>query len=323
MMRAHGVATCNPMGEEGKWLPEIPETLMGLRACVIVADRDDTGIKHALAVRDSLLGVGVEADVRVARTGKDVSDHLAAGHTLDELVPYEEVPPADLAVTLDDVKAFVRRFVVLNEAQLTAVALWVFHTHAVEAAYTTPYLAITSALKRSGKSRLLVEVLPLLEPMPIVSISDAVLFRAIDKLEPTLLFDEIDAIFGPKARDREDLRGMVNSGYRRGVNAMRMGGGNMTTLQKFKVFCPKAFGGIGDLPDTIADRSIQIRLERRTPDELIEPFYQREASEQAEPLRESIESLAEFHTPALADARPSYLPVWTTALRTFGIRCSR
>ena len=44
--------------------------------------------------------------------------------------------------------------------------------------------------------------------------------------QPTLLFDEVDAIFGPKARDREDLRGMLNAGYRRGAVACRMGGAN-------------------------------------------------------------------------------------------------
>ena len=64
------------------------------------------------------------------------------------------------------------------------------------------------------------------QPLPTANISDAALFRAIAKLGPTLLFDEIDAIFGPKARDREDLRGMLNAGYRRGAVACRMGGAN-------------------------------------------------------------------------------------------------
>ena len=65
------------------------------------------------------------------------------------------------AILLDDVARFVRRFVVLTEAQADTLALWVAHTHAFEAAETTPYLAITSAEKRSGKTRLL-EVLELL-----------------------------------------------------------------------------------------------------------------------------------------------------------------
>jgi hypothetical protein len=114
----------------------------------------------------------------------------------------------DIAATLDAAAGFVRRFVVLSEEQLAAIALFAFHTYATDAAETTPYLSVTSALPRCGKTRLL-EVLELLvrEPLPTANISDAALFRAIEKMAPTLLFDEIDAIFGPKARDREDLRG--------------------------------------------------------------------------------------------------------------------
>ena len=118
------------------------------------------------------------------------------------------VTDSDLALILDATAKFVRRFVVLSADQAAVLALWVFHTHALASTDTTPYVGITTAEKRSGKT-LLLEVLGLLvrEPLPTANISDAALFRAIAKLEPTLLFDEVDAIFGPKARDREDLRG--------------------------------------------------------------------------------------------------------------------
>jgi hypothetical protein len=211
----------------------------------------------------------------------------------------------DVARTLDDVAEFIRRFVVLTDDQATAVSLWVFHTYAIESAESTPYLSVTSALPRSGKSRLL-EVFELLvrAPLPTANISDAALFRAIEKLTPTLLFDEVDAIFGAKARDREDLRGMLNAGYRRGAVARRMGGANKTTLEAFEVFCPKAFAGIGELPATIRDRTIRIRLERRIREERIERFRRRDAGPQAEPIRISLASLAEFYGDRLADARP-------------------
>ena len=134
----------------------------------------------------------------------------------------------DLVQTLDDVVAFLRRYVVMTPAQADATALFVAHTHAIEAADATPYLAVTSAEKRSGKTRL-IEVLELLVRSPIqtMNISDAALFRAIDQLSPTLLFDEVDAIF--KARDREDLRAMLNAGHRRGgagcASGVRQGAG--------------------------------------------------------------------------------------------------
>lgn len=212
---------------------------------------------------------------------------------------------SETANLLDALEVFVRRFVVLSDAQSTAIAIWIVHTHAFEAAETTPYLAVTSGMKRSGKTRSL-EVLELLvrEPLPTANISDAALFRAIGEKGPTLLMDEIDAVFGPKARDREDLRGMLNAGYRRGVVVYRMGGAKMNVLEPFPVFCAKAFAGIGALPDTIADRAITIRLERRTREEPVERFRRREADEAAEPVHQWAVSWADQHVPILAESRP-------------------
>jgi Protein of unknown function (DUF3631) len=212
----------------------------------------------------------------------------------------------DLPGLLDTIRLFVRRYVVLTPDQTAAVALWIFHTWVVDVADCTPYLSVTSALPRSGKTRSL-EVLELLvrEPMQTANISDAALFRATQKLRPTLLFDEIDAIFGAKARDREDLRGMLNAGYRRGAVALRMGGAGKTTLETFDVFCAKAFAGIGELPATIRDRTIRIRLERRIRDqEPIERFRRRDVAPIAEAIRDRLRALSDEHASALMYARP-------------------
>jgi hypothetical protein len=164
---------------------------------------------------------------------------------------------------------------------------------------------VTSAEKRSGKSRLL-EVLHELAAgaLATANISDAALFRAVAEHKPSLLFDEVDAIFGPKARDREDLRGMLNAGHRRGQKVYRCGGPKMTELQEFEVFCPKVLAGIGELPDTIADRSIPIRLQRKAPGEQVARVRQRELAAEATPLRERVAAWARCHADALQAARP-------------------
>src|SRR5207245_2293097 len=66
-----------------------------------------------------------------------------------------------IAEALDDVLNFIAQYVVLSDAQAVAVCLWIAHTHTFEAAEATPYLAINSAEKASGKTRLL-ETLELL-----------------------------------------------------------------------------------------------------------------------------------------------------------------
>ena len=77
------------------------------------------------------------------------------------------------------------------------IALWIVHTHAFDAAEVTPYLAITSAEKRSGKTRTL-DILELVaaEPWRTINPTGANLFRSIAADRPTLLLEEVDAVFG-------------------------------------------------------------------------------------------------------------------------------
>jgi hypothetical protein len=94
-LRGEGlVATCNPMGA-GKWRDEYAEVLRDAEV-LVVADRDDAGALHARQVRRSLIGVARSVRVYDALTGKDVSDHLDAGHTLEQLVPADRFSRVDL-----------------------------------------------------------------------------------------------------------------------------------------------------------------------------------------------------------------------------------
>jgi hypothetical protein len=213
---------------------------------------------------------------------------------------------SETAKLLDALELLVRRFVVLNDAQAAAGALWIAHTWTIEAARATPYLYVTSAEPECGKTRLL-EVLHELvrEPLSTVNISDAALFRAIETYRPTLLFDEVDGIWNAKkANDREDLRRLLNAGYRRGGVVLRMGGTNKITLERFEVFGAKALAGLGTLPPTLASRCIRLELTRRRPDEPVEDFYPDEL-EEADTLRLWLASWAEQALEPLRAARPA------------------
>jgi hypothetical protein len=206
---------------------------------------------------------------------------------------------------LEAVVALVRRYVVLTDTQAAAVALWTVHTHALEAAETTPYLAITSPEKRSGKTRLL-DVLELVVAAPwrAITPTEAVTFRKIERDQPTLLLDEADAIFGPKAREHEGLRALLNAGNRRGTMVPRCVGPSHA-LHDFAVFCPKALAGIGELPDTVTDRAVRIRLKRKAPGETAGRFRRREAEPEAVRLRDQLSGSAKANVPRLVDARPA------------------
>ncbi|MBY8861120.1 hypothetical protein K7711_31910 [Nocardia sp. CA2R105] len=85
-------ATCNAAGA-GKFTAEHAEQLRGAAHVVIVADRDRAGFDHALQVHDRLQGVAGQITVMQAATGKDLSDHLDAGHGLNDLT---WIPPDQL-----------------------------------------------------------------------------------------------------------------------------------------------------------------------------------------------------------------------------------
>jgi hypothetical protein len=210
-----------------------------------------------------------------------------------------------VAAPLNELAAFVRRFVVVTREQADALALWIAHTHAFDAADATPYLAITSAEKRSGKSRLL-DVLELLvaRAWRAITPTEAVVFRKIEKDGPTLLLDEVDAIFGPRASEHEGLRALLNAGNRRGTTVPRCIGPSHA-LHDFSVFCAKALAGIGELPDTIADRAIPIRLKRKAHNEAVERFRRREVEPAAEQLRAQLVAWAVANVSELAEAWPA------------------
>ena len=214
---------------------------------------------------------------------------------------------SELRTALASAQTFIANYVVLTPEQAVACALWVCHTYALDAADTTPYLAITSAEKQSGKTVLL-DVLESIshKPWRAVRPSEAVLFRKIEKDTPTLLLDEVDTIWGPKARaEDEGLRALLNAGFRRKGSTVPRCVGPSMTLRDFATYCPKAIAGIGDLPDTVADRSIPIRMERKRRGDRVARWRWRDVEMIASAVRECIESALGALCALLAEARPS------------------
>jgi hypothetical protein len=191
----------------------------------------------------------------------------------------------------------------MSRDQAIALALWIFHTHAFDAADYSPYLAITSPEMRSGKTTLL-KLLELLcaRPWRVITPSEAVVFRKITRDRCTFLLDEYDTIF--QERDYEPLRAILNAGNEPGTHVPRCVGPSQQ-LEDFAVFCPKALAGIGRLPTTVADRTIEIALKRKAAGETVARFRRREVAEAAEPLHQALAALASDHVDALAEARPA------------------
>jgi hypothetical protein len=202
-------------------------------------------------------------------------------------------PVRPLAELLDDVNAFVTRYVAVGPFEAIAITLWVAHAWVLDAFDATGYLEVRSPVRRCGKTTLL-DVLELLVPRPWKTIepSEAVFYRRISQATPTLLLDEVDAIFKRKAEATEGLRACLNAGNKRGTRVPRCVPPRME-IAEFEVFCPKALAGIGGLPATITDRSIPIEMRRKQRTDDVERFRSRKAREQAAPLVVELERWGE------------------------------
>lgn len=196
---------------------------------------------------------------------------------------------------LDRIDGVLHRYCVLpGEDEYKAVTLWVAYTHFIEAFDSAPRLVVRSPHKRSGKTRLLEVVAEMVyHPLRAMNVSTAYLFRSLHEQDRTLLLDEVDALFGTtvKAVQNEDLRAILNAGFQRGNPVGRISGPNLQPVE-YSTFAPVAMAGIGDLPDTIEDRAVIIRMRRRTGSETVKPYRMNRDSGVLRQLRDELHAWA-------------------------------
>jgi putative DNA primase/helicase len=187
-----------------------------------------------------------------------------------------ELPPIPLAdapvngqAVFNMVVSVLGKYVILPEHSAIAIALWIFRAHCDDAFNISPRLAVLSPVKRCGKTTLLELIAKLVpRPLPTSNVTASVIFRAVEKLHPTLLIDEADSFL----TDNEELRGIVNSGHRRESAHVLRNVGDDHEPRLFSTWCPMVIAGIGSLPETIEDRSIVVSMRRRQPGETIQPL---------------------------------------------------
>ena len=154
--------------------------------------------------------------------------------------------------------------------QRDATALWAAFAHAHDLCDYAPPLIIKSPAKRCGKTRLQ-ETLALLvpRPQPTSGINSAAFSRIIEKHHPTMLIDEYDAQAAGDKEMAESLRGQLNSSFNRRsavvLKSVPLPGGGWDTRQ-FSTWAPTCVAGIGKQSETVEDRGVIIRLERKRPD---------------------------------------------------------
>jgi putative DNA primase/helicase len=214
------------------------------------------------------LGLRAQVLDRLVAAAREDEVDEKQGHSLKLPEPEPWPEPVDGVALLSGLAAAIRRHVVLSNSMADATALWAVHTHLVNCFGISPRLGITSPEKGCGKTTLL-DVLwhIVFRPLLAANVTASAVFRVVESQQPTLLIDEADTFLS----ESEELRGVLNSGHRRGGSVVRTVGDDFEP-RAFSTYSATAIALIGSLPPTLTDRSIPIELQRRRSDEPVEAF---------------------------------------------------
>jgi len=202
--------------------------------------------------------------------------------------PAEPVPGG--AAVLKLARDYLKKYVSYPSSHaLVAHTLWCAHTHLLEAFDSTPRGAFLSAFPGSGKTRALEATGPLVcRLVSTVNASSNYVYRKAGDAAgpPTVLWDEIDTIFGKKAKgEHEDIRGFINAGHRKGATYGRCKVvGNSVLTEDSPCYAAVMMAGLGWLPDTLLSRSVIIRMHRRKKDEKVAQFRVRTSIPEGEAI---------------------------------------
>jgi hypothetical protein len=132
--------------------------------------------------------------------------------------------------------AALKIYIVLPDAAVDAIALWVLHTWLVNEFMMSPRLAVTSPTKGCGKTT----VLRFLNKVarrakPVGSITEAALFRGVEQFQPTMLLDENEKYMEHGSPLHALLNEVISKAPQRGACRENM------ELREFAIFGAVAF----------------------------------------------------------------------------------
>jgi putative DNA primase/helicase len=240
--------------------------------------------------------------IRVSALDKLVKGRRAARQAENAVLPHWNVEPSaesvDGAALLNNLRQIFRRYVVLPTGADIVLSLWVLHAWTMDAGDISPLMVLVSPTKRCGKTSVLILIYFLTPRSELSSnITAPALFRYIEDVRPTLLIDEADSF----AKDNEELRGILNSGHTKAAaNVIR----NVDHKpRRFSTWAPKAIATIGTLADTLEDRAVVVRLQRKPPGATVQRLGRRDNADFAA-LRSQAARWAADNFDKLADPDP-------------------
>ncbi len=171
----------------------------------------------------------------------------------------ETVQPGEVFTTIHNL--FRQYIDFRSEIESRILTLWTVGTYFYTLFPAYPYLALNGP-KNSGKST----VLRVLQPLAfnMITTSDPTgpsMFRLIHHTSCTVGIDEAERYHNPRDPGMQQIRQLLNSGYKQGMPAIRVTGDDFKP-QAFDVYSPKILAAIMGLEDILASRCITIPMRR-------------------------------------------------------------
>jgi putative DNA primase/helicase len=228
---------------------------------------------------------------------RSLQDDAEADHIcLPQPEPWAETI-ADAPALFDQIHERYLLYLYLPPGAAVVLTLWPGHAHAINAFTHTPRLNLTSAEPGCGKSTVF-DVLAQLCPKVLHTnnLKPAVLYRAMDRGQLTVLLDELDTYL----HVHPELNGLLNASNKPGTYVHRCEG---KAVRAFKIYAAIGLAGLGHLTPTLRHRSIVIHL-REAPAGVLKARFIPEQADTEKMLGRQLARWARDNFKAIAACNP-------------------
>lgn len=177
---------------------------------------------------------------------------------------------------IGNLAGYIRDFIVVPDQLACVIAAWVAASHLCAEWERFPHLGVTSPEKRSGKTKLLQVLEPVLpNPFNASNISAAAIWRMIEDTSLSLMIDEAQHLKRGGSESSQVISELLNSAIDRDAIVIRCVGQEHTPTP-FHIYCPKIVACIGELDGVLADRCLPIGLSRKTDEDKVRRCFSRD-----------------------------------------------